>query len=410
MVVSALGARLAPPSKITPKQYSYLAMLVIYTSGMTFLMKKSRAANPLLANRGLYSIPTSILMAELLKFVVSLAVEYHNRQKSSSQYKAVGEQPDAELEAGLSSERDEHVSAGDKSNNEEAIPAENERRKRSSSSISSLASFISPSTDTSKLEEDLHSLYKDVLAPDCWKLGVPAALYVAQNLLQMVAITTVSPVTYQAVTQCKLLATTLLSVWLLSRLYSYEQWTSIFVLLIGVIVVSVSKIKESSSASSSQRAADAIVAAKMFGVFAVLAACTLGSGAAVYMEKVLKSDVKTSLWIRNAQLSLFSLIPAATAVLYEAYNQGAWHPFQWFGAWAWSTVIARSIGGFLVALILKHTDALLKGIATSIAMVLSIFVESVLYDVPISATFAFGALLVVASSCVYVRSGLKTGR
>ena len=179
---------------------------------------------------------------------------------------------------------------------------------------------------------------------------------------------------------------------------------SIFVLLIGVIIVSVSKIKEGSAKSLN---ADAVIAAKLFGVFAVLAACTLGSGAAVYMEKVLKSDVKTSLWVRNAQLSLFSLIPAGIAVLYEAYNQGAWHPLQWFGTWAWLTVVARSIGGFLIALILKQCDALVKGIATSIAMVLSIFIESIVYKVPVSSTFAFGALLVIASSCVYVRYGVK---
>lgn len=405
MVMTTLGARLAPP-KMTPRQYGYLSLLVFYTSSMTFLMHKSRIAYPVLPNRGLYSIPVSIFLAELLKLAASLAVEHYNRQHST-QYRVIDEQSDTEMEGGIKDQESVTSSAAQEKahmRGKSLDVAGSSSNNSSSSSVVDTTTPLPPSSSTANSQDAPRSLVNDVLAPDCWKLSVPAALYVAQNLLQMVAISSVSAVTYQAVTQCKLLATTLLSVWLLSRLYSYQQWCSIFILLIGVIIVSVSKIKEGSAKS---RNADAVVAAKLFGVIAVLAACTLGSGAAVYMEKVLKSDVKTSLWIRNAQLSLFSLIPAGMAVLYEAYKQGAWHPLQWFGTWAWLTVVARSIGGFLIALILKQCDALVKGIATSIAMVLSIFIESLLYDVPVSSTFAFGALLVVASSCVYVRYGVK---
>lgn len=45
------------------------------------------------------------------------------------------------------------------------------------------------------------------------------------------------------------------------------------------------------------------------GLFAVFAACMLSGLAGVYFEKVLKGSNAT-LWVRNVQLSFFSLFPA----------------------------------------------------------------------------------------------------
>jgi len=45
------------------------------------------------------------------------------------------------------------------------------------------------------------------------------------------------------------------------------------------------------------------------GLIAVFAACLLSGLAGVYFEKVLKTSNAT-LWIRNVQLSFFSLFPA----------------------------------------------------------------------------------------------------
>ena len=324
--------------------------------------------DPALPDGGLYSVPTSIFLAEVLKLVISLAMGYTSllRNRASRQYEALESQEGRD-------------NAGEKEDKEERS-----------------------STSTPPRLGALQALKGEVLASDCWKLGVPAALYVAQNLLQMAAITAVSAVTYQAVTQLKVLTTTLLSTWLLSRSYSRAQWLSILAVVAGVVLVSSSKIRGERQAGRADQE-DAFVIARLVGVLATLLACTLGSGAAVYMEAVLKSDRQTSLWIRNAQLSLWSLIPATAAVLYDASQHGSWDPLRFFGSWAWLTVLARSLGGFLIALILKQTDALLKGIATSVAMVLSILIESLLFDIAVGPAFAAGATLVLVSSATYVK-------
>ncbi|UZJ54572.1 hypothetical protein CBS101457_003892 [Exobasidium rhododendri] len=377
MSTTTSGSRLA--SAMTPKQYLLLSTLVLYTSGLSFLMHRSRQATP--GGGGLYSVPTSIFLAELLKLAVSLGMSYSAIYKSLPVIKNrydVLEEGKMEENALKRHESDENKGQSDSTTDD----VDDYRSRRSSRSVSLLA---------------LHSLWEEVLTKDCWKLGVPAALYVAQNNLQMASISAVSAVTYQAVTQSKLLATALLSTYLLSKRYTRQQWTSIFILLVGVVMVSVSKIKSKGAATGQDQ--EAFMIAKLFGVMGVFAACTLGSGAAVYMEKVLKMDKRTSLWIRNAQLSLFSLIPATFAMLYEGAG------LKNFTSWAWITVVMRSLGGFLIALILQQTDSILKGIATSVAMVLSILIESIALGVPISVGFAFGAALVVFGSVTYVRLG-----
>lgn len=57
------------------------------------------------------------------------------------------------------------------------------------------------------------------------------------------------------------------------------------------------------------------------GLIAVFAACMLSGLAGVYFEKVLKGSNAT-LWIRNVQLSFFSLFPALfVGVLWKDGNQ-----------------------------------------------------------------------------------------
>lgn len=379
------GSRFA--HALTPKQYSLLLTLILYTSGLTFLMHRSRQAT---TGDRLYSIPASIFLAELLKLIVSLLMAYSaiikHPHSTKNRYNSVEDEEDA---LALDDQHQRNTNkTGEKRNQGSSLDDEDEDDRRSIRNPSLLA---------------FHSLIDVVLAKDCWKLGVPAALYVAQSNLQLLSIGVVGPVVYQAVTQTKLLATTLLSRFLLARRYTRHQYISLCVLLLGVIMVSISKIKNNGKGQEEEQAA---IMAKMLGVMGVLLACSLGSGGAVYMEKVLKSDKKTSLWIRNAQLSLFSLIPATISLIYDQMIRGSWSPLQSFTSWAWITVVMRSIGGFLIALILQQTDSILKGIGTSIAMVLSILIESITLDIPISINFALGSAIVVISSISYIKGGL----
>ena len=82
----------------------------------------------------------------------------------------------------------------------------------------------------------------EVFSPDCWKLSIPALLYVIQNSLQFVAISNLPVATFQVTYQMKILTTAAFSVALLRKKLSSSKWISLFFLAIGVGIVQLQTI------------------------------------------------------------------------------------------------------------------------------------------------------------------------
>ncbi|KAG2070871.1 hypothetical protein BDR04DRAFT_1154888 [Suillus decipiens] len=107
----------------------------------------------------------------------------------------------------------------------------------------------------------------------------------------------------------------------------------------------------------------------MGGFLAVFAACFTSGLTGVYFEMVLKNS-QTDLWIRNMQLSAFSLLPAIVPiVLSRPSDTGLLSSlFENFGVWAWATVAIQVLGGLVTAMVIKYSDNILKGFATSLSI------------------------------------------
>jgi UDP-sugar transporter A1/2/3 len=221
-----------------------------------------------------------------------------------------------------------------------------------------------------------------VCSSDCWKLSIPACLYVVQNnvrelrsplvrpsltvaarlQLQFVAASNLDVPTFQVTYNLKILTTALFSVFLLRRRLSARKWLALLFLAAGVGVVQLQSSTASGSSSHGSHEMD-----KFKGLAAVFCACMTSGLAGVYFEMVLKGS-KADLWIRNVQLSVFSLLPAATAVFapgFRLFGGGSANPgstagqpiFANFGGWAWAVVLiqVRSDGqrGWISALTLR---------------------------------------------------------
>ena len=141
------------------------------------------------------------------------------------------------------------------------------------------------------------------------------------------------------------------------------------------------------------------------GFLAVLIACCTSGLAGVYFEMVLKNS-QTDLWIRNVQLSLFSLIPAALPIIYDFLRgEHGSDLFHNFGGWAWSTVLIQVFGGLITALVIKYADNILKGFATSLSIVISCLASVALFNFPLTFTFTLGASVVLVATWMYNQSG-----
>jgi len=266
----------------------------------------------------------------------------------------------------------------------------------------------------------LRKLWREIFSPDCWKLSIPAILYgaflsallynkllfetlVIQNNLQYVAATNLEAATFQVTYQMKILTTAAFSVILLRKKLSTMQWISLLFLALGVGIVQIQAGVHNDAAGSPPTPSMNVL--KGFG--AVAAACFTSGLAGVYFEMVLKNS-QADLWVRNVQLSLFSLLPALAPIIVTYGSQmvsgiGNFLPllFQNFGPWAWATVAVQVLGGLLTAMVIKYSDNILKGFATSLSIVISFLASVALFNFQMTSTFLLGSVVVLVATWLY---------
>ncbi|KAG5338801.1 UDP-galactose transporter [Termitomyces sp. T112] len=249
----------------------------------------------------------------------------------------------------------------------------------------------------------------EIFSRDCWKLSIPALLYVVQNSLQFVAISNLPVATFQVTYQMKILTTAAFSVALLRKKLSPTKWLSLFFLAIGVAIVQIQTSggdvrPKPTTVGSAQEYQHVHIMNPMKGFGAVTAACFTSGLAGVYFEMVLKNS-RADLWVRNVQLSLFSLIPALLPIIYSEKpvdSQGFLYDlFRNFGTWAWATVAIQVFGGLITAVVIKYSDNILKGFATSLSIVLSFLASVFLFDFHITFSFIVGASTVLSATWMY---------
>jgi len=235
------------------------------------------------------------------------------------------------------------------------------------------------------------------------KLSVPSFLYTVQNNLLYLALTNLDAATYQVCYQLKILTTALFSAIMLKRQFSSFKWLSLFILTIGVAIVQSSGGTNNNSASTTTN--DSANKNRLIGFIAVIcAACTSGFSG-VYFEKILKSSAKTSLWIRNIQMSLPSIVIAYLTVFIHDYatvrSKGFFIGYNYL---VWLVIIIQAVGGLIVAVVVKYADNVLKGFATSFSIIISVFVSALFFhddSFHPNLKFFFGTGLVLTSSYMY---------
>ncbi|GAA5911738.1 hypothetical protein JCM8208_005583 [Rhodotorula glutinis] len=349
-----------------------LVTLTVQNSALTIVLHYSRISVP--ADR-MYNAAAAVLLNELLKGAISLSIAYRNAVLAASSTRG-----------------------GDYSR----IPTDDEFEGRRR-----IGTGGGGGIDLARAKFAATKMLGEVFSSDCWKLSIPACLYVIQNNLQFVAASNLDVPTFQVTYNLKILTTALFSVILLRRRLSAKKWFALLFLAAGVGVV---QLQSSAAAGSSSSSHGAHEMDKTKGLLAVFCACMTSGLAGVYFEMVLKGS-KADLWIRNVQLSLFSLLPAVCAVFAPGLslvggpakpNPTAGQPvFANFGAWAWAVVLIQVFGGLITALVIRYSDNIMKGFATSLAIVLSFCAGIILFDFQVTTSFLLGTSMVVAATYLY---------
>jgi drug/metabolite transporter (DMT)-like permease len=268
----------------------------------------------------------------------------------------------------------------------------------------------------------LGSLASSVFAGDSWKMAFPATLYTLANSLQYVGISNLDAATFHVTYQFKIFITAVFSVALLSRKISGRQWLSLLLLMVGVAIVSLPHNSSHSLASThhgriymprstnplrdhfrrtapeshlkkrsatyegiaeDEMALDTPGMDASLGLSAVVGVCICSGLAGVYFEKVIKeAHHSTSLWVRNVQLSTYSLFPAFfIGIVFLDGETVAKYGF--FAGYNWVVVLSiiiQSFGSIVSAFCIFYADNISKNFAVSISMVLSSLASFVFFD------------------------------
>ena len=261
-----------------------------------------------------------------------------------------------------------------------------------------------------------------IFTGDSWKMAIPAGLYTLANSLQYVGITNLDAVTFQVMYQLKIIFTAIFSVLILQRSISIRQWVSLLLLMVGVAIVSTRQEGAGAMVSSHHtrvyvpRSFDALrtelglgstpsTLAKRsatyegieedelalsfprlnasIGLLAVMGVCVLSGLAGVYFEKVIKEATSTtSLWIRNVQLSTYSLFPAffLGVIFVDGESVAKYGFFDGYNWVVFLSIAVQSFGGIVAAFCIYYADNISKNFAVSISMVLSSLASFVFFD------------------------------
>ncbi|KAI8575517.1 hypothetical protein K450DRAFT_261314 [Umbelopsis ramanniana AG] len=297
------------------------------------------------------------------------------------------------------------------------------------------------------------------------KLSIPAGLYLIQNNLQYLAVSNLDAATFQVTYQLKIITTAFFSVIILRRSLNKLKWIAITLLTVGIALVVLPRNATLSTFGSflsqttlsddrSDDMDDAVDSvgnqSNMKGYVAVLLACFLSGLAGVYFEKILKSPVvkpqpkytrfesvgdkelgedtnsrkssveldeedpvsgmeddgvpqSAQVWVRNIQMSLFSLLFGLVFVvgIQDGRKVATDGFFAHYNILTWVVISIQAIGGLIVALVVKYADNILKGFATSISIILSMLVSVWLFNFIISGPFVLGAALVIFATRLY---------
>lgn len=180
-------------------------------------------------------------MNELLKGSVSLLVALKRVDKEMSASEGHARSPTARALSGKTNASDGSAQSRFSISGSPGLP----KQQLTSPNVGNARYFFTPYFKRSRWQR----LASEIFSPDCWKLSIPAILYVVQNNLQYVAASNLDVATFQVTYQMKILTTAFFSVIMLGKRLSSMKWISLLLLAVGVGIVQIQSTGHASTVS-----------------------------------------------------------------------------------------------------------------------------------------------------------------
>ncbi|KAF7668452.1 hypothetical protein LDENG_00011960 [Lucifuga dentata] len=225
--------------------------------------------------------------------------------------------------------------------------------------------------------------------------AVPAVLYALNNNLVVLMQAYMDPSSYQVLSNLKIATTALLYSSCLGKRFSPAQWIALTLLMVAGVFHSYSSLNQDDIERTESSPRLHITA---WGLFLVLLYCCVSGLAAVYTERVLKSQ-KLPLSLQNLYLYVFGvaingLSYFSTVASEKSFLEG----YSWA---VWAIVAGQASNGLLMSVVLKHGSGITRLFVISCSMLVNAVLSWAILGLQLTPLFLLPVSMIVLAAYIY---------
>ncbi|KAG7275729.1 hypothetical protein CRUP_009832 [Coryphaenoides rupestris] len=229
--------------------------------------------------------------------------------------------------------------------------------------------------------------------------AVPALLYALNNNLVVFMQAYMDPSSYQVLSNLKIASTALLYSLCLGRRLRPVQWSALGLLTGAGVCHSYSSLR---SVDPGGAAADSSTRLHIttWGVILVLLYCLVSGLAAVYTERVLKSQ-RLPLSLQNLYLYAFGVAINGAAYLSggDAVGEGGF--LEGYSAAVWAVVAGQAANGLLMSVVLKHGSGITRLFVISSSMLVNALLSWAVLRLELTPMFLLPVAMTAGAAYLY---------
>ncbi|XP_071761971.1 putative UDP-sugar transporter protein SLC35A4 [Centroberyx gerrardi] len=229
--------------------------------------------------------------------------------------------------------------------------------------------------------------------------AVPAVLYALNNNLVVLMQAYMDPSSYQVLSNLKIASTALLYSFCLGKRLRSAQWLSLGLLMGAGVCHSYSSLDlgdlERAEAEASPR-----LHVTAWGLFLVLVYCFISGLAAVYTERVLKSQ-QLPLSLQNLYLYVFGVAINGVSSLSSVASEKGF--LEGYSGAVWAIIAGQAANGLLMSVVLKHGSGITRLFVISCSMLVNALLSWAILGLQLTPLFLLPVSMIGLAAYLYYR-------
>ncbi|XP_070692923.1 probable UDP-sugar transporter protein SLC35A4 [Pempheris klunzingeri] len=242
----------------------------------------------------------------------------------------------------------------------------------------------------------LHALPPlDLVAP----YAVPAILYALNNNLVVLMQAYMDPSSYQVLSNLKIASTALLYCLCLGKRLRPVQWIAVGLLMAAGVCHTYSSLDLADPAGAEAEEGPRLHITA-WGLFLVLVYCSVSGLAAVYTERVLKSQ-KLPLSLQNLYLYVFGVAINGLSCFSFAASEKSF--LEGYSGVVWVIIAGQAANGLLMSVVLKHGSGITRLFVISCSMLVNALLSWAILGLQLTLFYLLPVSMIGLAAYLYYR-------